>query len=311
MSVPLQPFVTQLKAAAEPTRLRLLTVCAAAELTVTELTRILGQSQPRVSRHLRKLCDAGLLLRFREAHFVYYRVPAAGQPRRLVASLLAGLSREDETVRRDLDALARVQTERAERARAVMAQQSGDAPDARDDALSDERVADALLAMTDLTAIGDLLDIGTGTGRILELFGPHARSAVGVDISADMLLVARSTVQAAGLNSVMVRHGDMYRLPYPDDTFDTVTVDHVLAEAERPGRVLAEAGRILRPGGQMIVVDLVDRESNPRFGDGEPLRRWANDAGLTLGDLVRLDGETRTVVLSRMHLADNNEHEAA
>ena len=308
MSLPLQPLVTQLKAAAEPTRLRLLTVCAAAELTVTELTRILGQSQPRVSRHLRKLCDAGLLLRFREAHFVYYRVPAAGQPRRLVASLLAGLSRKDETVRRDLDALARVQTERAERARAVMAQQSGDA---RDDTLSDGRIADAILALTDLAAIGDLLDIGTGTGRILELFGPHARSAVGVDISADMLLVARSTVQAAGLNSVMVRHGDMYRLPYPDDTFDTVTVDHVLAEAERPDRVLAEAGRILRAGGQMIVVDLVDRESDSRFPDGEPLRRWADDAGLSMSDFTRLDGETLTVVLSRMQHADNNEHEAA
>jgi len=310
MSTPLSPLVAQLKAAAEPTRLRLLAVCAACELTVTELTRILGQSQPRVSRHLKKLCDAGLLLRFRESHFVYYRVPSTGPARRLVASLLAGLSRDDETVGRDLEVLGRVQSDRAERARAVLAN-SRVAADIVDAVLSEESIDAAILDMANLDKIGDLLDIGTGTGRILELFGPHARSAVGVDISAEMLLVARSNVQAAGLNSVMVRHGDMYRLPYPDATFDTVTVDQVLAEAERPERVLAEAGRILKPGGQLIVVDVVDSGAEPRDAGGDSLRRWVDAADLALSRLSCLTGESVTVILSRVRHNSSSEHEAA
>lgn len=286
MSLPLQPFVAQLKAAAEPSRLRLLAACAGSELTVSELTRILGQSQPRVSRHLKKLCDAGLLLRFRERHYVYYRVPAAGAVRRLVGALLATLCDDDPTLAQDAAALEKILGERAERARAVLTDVT--AAHAAD-SLDAPSVRDQVLGVADLEAVGDLLDIGTGTGRVLKLFGPYARSAVGIDISSDMLLVARSNLHAAGLGSVMVRHGDMYRLPYPDATFDTVTLDDVLSHAERPSSAVREAARILKSGGQLLIFEIAGGRGGGN-ADGQ-LRDWIDAAGLTLRAARRIEGD--------------------
>lgn len=310
MSLTLAPLVTQLKAAAEPTRLRLLAVCAAGELTVGELTRIVGQSQPRVSRHLKKLCDAGLLLRFRERHYVYYRVPPAGAARRLVSSLLASLSDSDAKVSGDMAVFDRVQRERAVAAQAVLENSTVESS-IRDALLDDDKVRQVILRMTNLDAIGDLLDIGTGAGRILALFGHHARSAVGIDISSEMLLVARSNVHAAGLNSVIVRHGDMYRLPYDDASFDTLTVDQVLTQAEHPARVLAEAGRLLKPAGQLVVVDVVPHAS---AGDDEAAARienWVKEAGLVPADFARLQGDAVDVLISVARHTQDKEDEAA
>lgn len=290
----LMPFIDQLKAAAEPSRLRLLASCAVNELTVTELTGILGQSQPRVSRHLKKLCDAGLLLRFRERHFVYYRVPAAGHVRRLVSALLGALDEDDPTLAQDGAALRKVLAERAARAQVVLADANSE-PAMR--SFEEPSVRDQILASADLTGVGDLLDIGTGTGRILKLFGPYARSAIGIDISADMLLVARSNLHAAGLGSVMVRHGDMYRLPYPDDTFDTVTVDDVLGHAQQPGRAVREAARILKPGGQLLIFEVVRHADGSGEAAAQQLHDWVARAGLRLHSSKRIDGDDMHLIV--------------
>ncbi len=293
----LSPYVTVLKATADPSRLRLLGVCAQGEFTVSELTRILGQSQPRVSRHLRTLCDAGLVLRFRERHFVFYRVPARGPRRKLVSVLLAGLDAEDATLAQDRTVMAKVLAERDARAREVMA-----ATGARSDAepFADDDVCDEICQHINLDSLGDLLDIGTGTGRVLKLLAPFARSAVGIDISSDMLNVARSNLSAAGLGSVMIRHGDMYRLPYPDDTFETVTIDNVLSHARSPRRALEEAARLLRPDGALLVLETVAEHGGAEVSDAS-LDEWTRDTTLRLTKSRRVGRDDLVVELFFAH----------
>lgn len=274
MPTTLPDLVATLKASADSSRLRLLAACVGGEFTVSELTRILGQSQPRVSRHLRTLCDAGLVLRFRERHFVYYRVPARGPQRRLIRALLAGLDDHEAALVQDRAAMDDIRAERDARAREVMATTVTGME------LFDSDVCDGICQHADLDNIGDLLDIGTGTGRVLKLLAPYARSAVGIDISADMLNVARSNLSAAGLGSVMIRHGDMYRLPYPDATFDTVTVDGVLSHALTPSVALAEAARILRPDGALLVIESrLERGDKADVGE-QSLREWTASTSL-------------------------------
>ncbi|MEM6639364.1 MAG: metalloregulator ArsR/SmtB family transcription factor [Pseudomonadota bacterium] len=244
--------VARLKAAADPTRLRLLNICFHGEFTVTELTRILGYSQPRVSRHLRTLVDAGLLMRFREQHFVFYRVPRDVGTRDVVHAWLSGLNSEDATLQQDRAAVSRVRAEREERARNVLAE-VGD--EARIEPYFSTVVGETIRSCLDLDALGNLLDIGTGSGRVLRLLAPHVVSAVGIDISSDMLAVARSNLAASAFGNVMVRQGDMYRLPFADGAFDTVTLDNVLGDAKAPARALAEVARTLRPGGVMLVIE--------------------------------------------------------
>ena len=293
----LTPYVAVLKATSDPSRLRLLSVCAHGEFTVSELTRILGQSQPRVSRHLRTLCDAGLVLRFRESHFVFYRVPARGRRRQLVSALLAGLDADDATLSQDRTAMGKVLAERDVRAREVMAA-SGDGNDA--EPFADADVCDEICQHVNLDSLGDLLDIGTGTGRVLKLLAPYARSAVGIDISSDMLNVARSNLSAAGLGSVMIRHGDMYRLPYPDDTFETVTIDGVLSHARSPRRALEEAARILRPGGALLVLETVAERGSAEVSD-QTLGEWTRDTTLTLTKSRSVGREELVVKLFFVH----------
>ncbi len=148
--------------------------------------------------------------------------------------------------------------------------------------------------------LGDLLDIGTGTGRVLKLLAPYARSAVGIDISSDMLNVARSNLSAAGLGSVMIRHGDMYRLPYPDDTFETVTIDGVLSHARSPRRALEEAARILRPGGALLVLETVAERGSAEVSD-QTLGEWTRDTTLTLTKSRSVGREELVVKLFFVH----------
>ena len=302
MSSDLPTFTSVLKAAADSSRLRLLNVCAQGEFTVTELTRILGQSQPRVSRHLRTLCNAGLVMRFRERHFVFYRVPARGPERKLVTVLLAGLDPEDGTLRQDSDATSNVRSERDQRAQAFMAASNNSDVT---EPFAERQICDDICRHLQLDAIGDLLDIGTGTGRVLKLLAPHARSAVGIDISSDMLTVARSNLDAVGLGSVMIRHGDMYRLPYPDNTFHTVTVDSVLSHAASPARALSEAARILRPGGELLVIEVASQVGDCSEISSSSLDRWVAGSGLRLERSVQVGAEDLLVNLYFIHNADD------
>ena len=317
MALPLTELLDGLRAAAEPTRLRLLAICAEGELTVSEITRILGQSQPRVSRHLRLLLGAGLLISFREQHWVYYRTPAKGEAAQLVHRLLESLSADDETLALDRQRLEQVKSERARAAAAYLRFNAEDWARLRDAEVNAAQINRTILAELGSAPIGDLLDIGTGTGRVLELLGKDAESAVGVDISTQMLLVARTNLHAAGLKEVMVRHGDMYQLPFADASFDTVTLDQVLYQAEQPQAVIGEAARLLRPGGRVLVVDYArGREAKrssidaraAQVGIGEDeLVEWLNHAGLSAGSVKRIAGNTLTVLVTtaqRRHRAD-------
>ena len=295
-----------LKAAAEPTRLRLLALCAAGELTVSEITQILGQSQPRVSRHLKVLRRAGLLHRYREQHWVYHRVPLQGAGAKVARSVLVLLSDEDPQLLLDRQRLDAVLDRRAETARRLIAQGSvtlGDVAKIEDEASMDALILKAL----DGEDLGELLDIGTGGARMLRLLGDQSTRAVGIDISRPMLMLARSNLHDAGLDHLMVRHGNMYQLRFSDDTFDTVTIDQVLFQAAEPGDVLEEATRVLKPGGRLLLVEFVTEDNMGLWEnadevitviDEQHLATWQANAGLKLLTSRRLPGHPFPVILS-------------
>ncbi len=266
MSYTVDALVTQLKALAEPVRLRIAMLCAQGECSVSELTQILGLSQPRVSQHLKQLCDAGLLERFRDGHFVYYRVLSGGHHASLRRKLL-GLVPVDDT--RFADDTARLRSLRGNGIGSVDAQGMQYRPLHR-----------ALVELTVAAPIGDLVDIGCGHGRILKLLASRARRAVGVDIDSDARRFARAELLLAGLPNCTLRKGDMYRLPLGDGEFDTAILDDVLFDAERPRDAIAEAARILRPGGRLL---LLAAASQPDFAErAGRLADWCADGELRL-----------------------------
>ena len=284
MPIRFLPAVSALRAAAEPTRLRLLALLARAELTVGEICEVVGQSQPRVSRHLKLLCDAGLLDRFREQHWVYYRAPAPGEARDTVWQLLALVDDEDEVLRRDRSRMEQVIAERGRNA-------AGQRPET--ETLQASAVIDAaVLAELEGEPIGALLDVGTGSGHMLKLLGAQASRAVGVDISSDALRVARTKVHGAGLSHCELQRGDMYDLPFAAPLFDTAVVERVLAEAERPSAALAEISRTLKHGGRLIIIEDFDALSATSATNPiATLREWFGRAGLEFSRVRPVDTE--------------------
>jgi ubiquinone/menaquinone biosynthesis C-methylase UbiE/DNA-binding transcriptional ArsR family regulator len=276
--ISMQAVLEAFKAVAEPSRLRLLALCARGELTVSEVTEVVGQSQPRVSRHLKVLCAAGLLDRFREQNWVYYRVPLGGPGAALARRLLRLVPPDDPLLRLDRERLERVLARRVELLRSQALGDTAPTP-----AGVDARIVDLMAG----EPLGDLLDIGTGTGRMLRLLGVAAGTAVGIDTSREMLVLARNNLHAAGLDHLSVRQGNMYQLRFADASFDTVTIDQVLYQAEQPAEVLREAARALRPGGRLLLVEFLTGQAHRAAvaaGDtpitSERLARWCEDAGL-------------------------------
>lgn len=289
--------VTSLRAAGEPTRLRLLALLAQAELTVGEICAVLGQSQPRVSRHLKLLCDAGMLDRFREMHWVYYRVPASGAARETVAQILNLLSPDDETLRRDRHKKQQVIAERGRQAADQLKQADQVA------------ICDAIdrIVLKELAGepIGALLDIGTGSGHLLGLVGARATRAVGVDSSSEALRLARARVHGAGLGHCELQHGDMYDLMFAAASFDTATVDQVLADAERPVAVLRELARTLKDGGRAVIIEDFDALGTAAAGGPgnakNPiaiLRNWCAAAGLHCTRMHPVDTNSRHLLVA-------------
>ncbi|MCB4771131.1 metalloregulator ArsR/SmtB family transcription factor [Ancylobacter sp. Lp-2] len=278
-----------LKAAGEDTRLRLLALLGEGELTVSELTEILGQSQPRISRHLKLLAEAGLVERFREASWVFYRRAAETPAAALNDALLALMAPDDDILLRDHERLEAVRAARAAHAQAYFRAHAHEWDALRRLHAPDEQVEEAILEALQGIEIASLLDLGTGTGRILELFAPRIERGVGIDLSSDMLAVARANLERAGARNCTVRQGDIYSLALPRDAFDVVIVHQVLHFLEDAPRALKEAARVLKPGGHLLVVDfaphdlefLREAHAHRRLGFApEVVEHWLSQAGL-------------------------------
>jgi len=295
-----------LRAVAEPTRLRLLALCAHGELTVTELTQILGQSQPRVSRHLKQLCDAGLLDRLPEGSWVFYRLHRDGPAGRVARNILDLLPLDENGFARDRERFAAVRRARAESAARYFRENAPHWGEIRSLHVDDAEVERRLVELIPPSAVRSLLDIGTGTGRILEVFGAQGIAGVGIDLSREMLQIARANLDRAGLKDCYVRQGDMYQLPWQGPSFDAVTIHQVLHFADEPAEVIAEAARVLKPGGRLAIADFAPHEldhlrrehAHRRLGfTDEEVRQWIEAAGLVPGPVVHLPGNTLTVSL--------------
>ncbi|MGI4950732.1 MAG: metalloregulator ArsR/SmtB family transcription factor [Janthinobacterium lividum] len=277
----MDPLLAALRACAEPTRLRLLALAARGAFCVVELTEILGQSQPRLSRHLKLLCDAGVLERVREGANVWFGLPPEAG---LVLELLARLPEDDPVLAADRRAAARVLAERARIASEGFRKQGADWDEMRALGLPAGEVEAALVSLLPQGALGRLLDIGTGTGRLLELLAPRVRAGIGVDASRAMLALARARLARPGLAHVSVRQADMYRLPLPG-AFEVVVLQMVLHYAEDPGAALAEAARMVAPGGRLIVVDLAAHD-RPALAE-RLAHRWPGFSDETMHALLR------------------------
>jgi ubiquinone/menaquinone biosynthesis C-methylase UbiE/DNA-binding transcriptional ArsR family regulator len=278
-----------LKAAGEETRLRVLALLAEAELTVSELTDILRQSQPRISRHLRLLAEAGLVERFREGSWAFFRLGEHGAAAELARELVARLDPADSVIARDRERLAAVRAARAASAQAYFRRHAAEWDRIRKLHVADDEVEQAIVAALAERPFRSLLDLGTGTGRMLELCGPQIERGLGLDLSLDMLALARSRLDRAGLRHCSVRQGDLYDLALPKDSFDVVIVHQVLHFLDDGARALAEAARVLRPSGRLLVVDfaphelefLRDQHAHRKLGFApEAVTQWMNAAGL-------------------------------
>ncbi len=295
-----------LRAAAEPTRLRLLALCARNDLTVSELTQILRQSQPRISRHLKLLCDSGLLDRFPEGTNAFYRATGDGRRAGVARFLVDAIPADDPTLAHDLGRLEVVKRRRAETAAQYFKKNAARWDGVRSLYVDEEKVEGALLKLLPAGMIGDLLDVGTGTGRILQLLSGRVERAVGIDLSRDMLGVARANLEGSDLQNCLVRHGNMYDLPWPAASFDVVTLHLVLHYAEDPADAIAESARVLRPAGRMVIVDFAAHDveelrhahAHRWLGfDDAKIQSWFRDGGLTPETPERLKGDPLTVCL--------------
>ncbi|HLL59079.1 MAG TPA: metalloregulator ArsR/SmtB family transcription factor [Allosphingosinicella sp.] len=293
---------------ADPTRLRIVTLLRAMELSVGELAQVLGQSQPRVSRHVKILIDAGLAERRKEGSWVFLSL---GNARR-VEPLFTLLDRwtesegEDPWAVADAARLAAVRSDRAAAAERYFASHAADWDELRTLHIAETEVEAAIARALGERSVGRLIDIGTGTGRMIELFGASAERAVGVDRSPEMLRLARVKLAQAGLASAELRQGDMYALPLAGGSADTVILHQVLHYAQQPAAAVAEAARLLSTGGRLLIVDfaphereeLRTRDAHARLGFAdEAVLGWMAAAGLEARVLEHLEGGELTVTL--------------
>ncbi|MCT8001677.1 metalloregulator ArsR/SmtB family transcription factor [Sphingomonas sanguinis] len=293
------------RALSDPTRLRILALLRSMELSVGELAQVLGQSQPRVSRHVKILVDAELAERRKEGSWVFV---ALGD-REAVEPMMAALDRwtadaPDPWMVADVARLAAVRADRAASAAAWFEDHAGEWDAIRSLHVADSEIEEAMAGLIGEGDLGTLIDIGTGTGRMLELFGDRADSALGIDRSSEMLRLARAKLH--GRANTELRQADLYALPMGDGAADIAILHHVLHFAQQPGAAIAEAARVLGPGGRLLIADFAphDREelrqkaahSRLGFAD-EQMAGWFGPAGLTLARAETLEGGELTVKL--------------
>ncbi|GEP04135.1 ArsR/SmtB family transcription factor [Methylobacterium oxalidis] len=285
--VPFADALGVLRAAAEETRLRILALLADGELSVSDLTDILGQSQPRISRHLKLLVEAGLIERHREGAWAFFRLceGAAG----LVDPLIAGLDRGVPPLSEDQARREAVRAQRAEAAQSFFARLAPKWDRLRSLHVPEATVEAAVLEVLGSRPIQSLIDLGTGTGRMLALLAPRAGRATGLDSSHAMLSVARANLERLGLSRVDLRQGDIHAPPFGRGSFDLVVVHQVLHYLDDPTRALREAARLVAPGGRLLVVDfaphdlefLRESQAHRRLGFApEQVSAWLAEAGL-------------------------------
>jgi ubiquinone/menaquinone biosynthesis C-methylase UbiE/DNA-binding transcriptional ArsR family regulator len=280
-----------LRAAGEGTRLRVLALLAEAELTVSDLTEILRQSQPRISRHLRLMTEAELVERFREGSWAFFRLAERGAGAELARALVARLDPADPILARDRERLTAVRQARADAAQAYFRAHAVEWDRIRKLHVADEAVEAAIRDALAERGFRSLLDLGTGTGRMLELFGPRIERGLGVDLSLDMLALARARLDRAALRHCSVRQGDIYNLALPDQSFTVVVIHQVLHFLDDGARAIREAARVLEPAGRLLVVDfaphdlefLREQHAHRRLGFApETVEQWMAAAGLDL-----------------------------
>ena len=284
-------LVTALKAAAEPTRLRILLLLATGELNVKDLTVILGQSQPRISRHLKLLCEAGLVERFREGSWVYFHISDRSPGGRLALRLVADVDQNDAAARRDRERAEAVKKEREAAAQSFFEAHAADWDRIRSLHVSESDVEGAMLQALGPGPFKFLVDLGTGTGRMLELFSDRYARGLGIDVNQAMLTYARARLAKAGKADAQVRHGDIYALSLPDGVADAVLMHQVMHFLSDPALAIREAARVLSPGGKLLAVDfaphtlefLRETQAHERLGFGEAqVVQWMQDAGLAV-----------------------------
>jgi ArsR family transcriptional regulator len=303
---------TALKALADPTRLRIVRLLGAMELAVGELAQVLGQSQPRVSRHVGILCDAGLAERRREGSWVFLRAPSRGPNgsaiNGIVTQLLDAAEIEDEELQTqcadDRRKLSAVRSAREKSAEDYFAQHAEEWDDLRRRHSPDGQVEAALLNALTGAPIGNLLDIGTGTGRMAELFAPHADHIVALDKNLEMLRIARAKLQNLPANTAELVQGDFADLPFDNARFDTVILHQVLHFAQDPQAALLEAARVTKPTGRVAIIDfashgreeLRERHAHARLGfDDDQMEKFLQHAGAELAQVIAFEGEELVV----------------
>jgi ubiquinone/menaquinone biosynthesis C-methylase UbiE/DNA-binding transcriptional ArsR family regulator len=298
------PLVDIFRALADPTRLRIVALLRAMELSVGELAQVLGQSQPRVSRHIRILVDAGLAIRRKEGSWVFLAPAPSSETVPLFALLDAATNDEgDHWTRADTARLAAVRADRATAAAQYFAQHADQWDAIRSLHVADSAVEARMRHMLG-ASVGRLVDIGTGTGRMIELFGSSADHAIGVDRSPEMLRLARAKLD--GLDGWELRQGDITALPLNEASADTVILHQVLHFIPAPEAALAEAARLLAPGGRLLIADFAPHEreelrtqdAHARLGFSDAqIAAWLSAAGLILTETQTLDGSELTVKL--------------
>jgi len=298
----LDQSVNFLRAAGESTRLRLLSLLAETDLTVSDLIEILGQSQPRISRHLKLLTEAGLLERYQEGAWAYFRLVDQGMGSGLVKSIISQFDPFDKDIERDRERLQLVRKRRAAQASEYFSHNAGEWDKIRSLHIDERSVETAMIDMVGNSKIGSMLDLGTGTGRILELFSGLFEKGIGIDASRDMLSVARLRLDEANLSRVQTRQGDLYILPTPSASFDLVTIHQVLHYLDDPAGAISEAAKALVPGGRLLIVDFAPHELNflqedhahIRLGfSEEQMADWLRDAGLKLSSIKHLQPKNK------------------
>jgi ArsR family transcriptional regulator len=292
-----ETLLQRLKTLGDLTRLRLLALCRQGECSVSELTEVLGQSQPRISQQLKLLCEAGLLRRFRDGKRVFYRVPASGRQGEELHQLLELIPADDPLFIQDHKEL-----------RQLRGHDIDEPASDQDSRLSDRILHKTLVELTVTQPVGDLLDVGCGRGSILKLLASRARRAVGVDIDARARGLARAELMLAGLPNCTLRQGDMYRLPFDDQEFNTIVLDDVLADATDPVRALSESSRLLKHGGRLFILQSVDERNVARIQ--KQLADWSAAAALRLAP-AHLVPVKNPLWLVSVATPSDSKHEAA